>query len=85
MSVEFKLTDMTWEHVRGYGCLVAADPFLQSQLGITIDWTARSLLAFGDQKIEEFYQDFDLMGIDYPHIPDAVASGTVLAFEDFVP
>ena len=85
MSVEFKSTDMTWEHVRGYGCLVAADPFLQSQLGITIDWTARSLLAFGDQKIEEFYQDFDLMVIDYPHIPDAVASGTVVAFEDFVP
>jgi multiple sugar transport system substrate-binding protein len=82
--LDVKLTGMTWEHVRGHGCLVAADPFLQSHLGITVDWTARSLLAFGDQKIEEFYQDFDLMVIDYPHIPDAVAAGTVLPFEDFV-
>ena len=81
---EHKLTGMTWEHVRGHGCLVASDPFLQSNLGINVDWTARSLLAFGDQKIEEFYQDFDLMVIDYPHIPDAVAAGTVLPFEDFV-
>ena len=84
MSSEVRLTGMTWEHVRGHGCLVASGPFLQSHLGITVDWTARSLLAFGDQKIEEFYQDFDLMVIDYPHIPDAVAAGTVLPFEDFV-
>ena len=48
MSVELRLTGMTWEYVRGHGCLVAADPSSQSQCVITVDWTARLLLAFGD-------------------------------------
>jgi multiple sugar transport system substrate-binding protein len=51
---------------------------------VSVDWKARSLLAFGDQHIEEFYRDFDLMVIDHPHVPDAVNAGAVIAFEELI-
>jgi len=72
---------MTWNHPRGLDSLVASNELLKSTLGISISWDARSLLAFGDQHISEFYNDYDLMVIDYPHVPDAVHAGAVVEFE----
>ena len=77
-----KLKGMTWDHPRGLDCLVNSDGLLQQQLGVTVDWSARSLLAFGDQHISEFYADHDLMIIDHPHVPDAVHANAVIALED---
>ena len=77
-----KLKGMTWDHPRGLDCLVNSDGLLQQQLGVTVDWSARSLLAFGDQHISEFYSDHDLMIIDHPHVPDAVHANAVIALED---
>ena len=51
---------------------------------MSVEWQARSLLAFGDQHIEEFYRDFDLMVIDHPHVPDAVNTGAIIAFEELI-
>jgi multiple sugar transport system substrate-binding protein len=75
---------MTWDHPRGLECLVASNEHLIEKYAISVEWTARSLLAFGDQQIEEFYRDFDLMVIDHPHIPDAVHAGAVIAFEELI-
>lgn len=72
---------MTWDHPRGLDPLVASNELLKSTLGISITWDARSLLAFGDQHISEFYGEYDLMVIDHPHIPDAVQAGAVVDFE----
>lgn len=77
-----KLKGMTWDHPRGLDCLVNSDSLLQEQLGVSVDWSARSLLAFGDQHISEFYSDNDLMIIDHPHVPDAVHANAVIALED---
>jgi multiple sugar transport system substrate-binding protein len=77
-----KLKGMTWDHPRGLDCLVNSDGLLQEQLHVSVDWTARSLLAFGDQHISEFYADHDLMIIDHPHVPDAVHANAVIALED---
>lgn len=73
---------MTWDHPRGLDCLVKSNELLVKKCGISIAWDARSLLAFGDQPIAEFYRDYDLMVIDHPHVPDAVHGKAVLAFED---
>ena len=76
-----ELRGMTWDHPRGLDSLVASNELLKSSLGISISWDARSLLAFGDQHISEFYNDYDLMVIDHPHVPDAVHARTVVEFE----
>ena len=73
---------MTWDHPRGLDCLVQSNDLLVEKCGISITWDARSLLAFGDQPIAEFYRDYDLMVIDHPHVPDAVHEKAVVAFED---
>lgn len=77
-----RLSGMTWDHPRGLDCLVNSDGLLQKQLNVSVDWKARSLLAFGDQHISEFYADHDLMIIDHPHVPDAVHANAVIALED---
>ncbi len=76
-----ELRGMTWDHPRGLDSLVASNELLKSVLGVSISWDARSLLAFGDQHISEFYKDYDLMVIDHPHVPDAVHAGAVVEFE----
>ncbi|MEP6478588.1 MAG: extracellular solute-binding protein [Rhodoglobus sp.] len=75
------LKGMTWDHPRGVGGLRAADPLLVERLGVTIEWEARSLLAFGDQHVADFAGDFDVMVIDHPHVPDAVEAGALLALD----
>jgi multiple sugar transport system substrate-binding protein len=54
---------------------------LVARLGLSVDWEARSLLAFGDQLIGEFASDYDLMVIDHPHVPDAVAADAILPLD----
>lgn len=78
-----ELKGMTWDHPRGLDSLVASNDLLISRSSVSITWDARSLLAFGDQHIKDFYQEYDLLVIDHPHVPDAVAAGAILAFEDF--
>jgi multiple sugar transport system substrate-binding protein len=48
------LRGMTWDHPRGVDGLRASDPVLRERLGATVDWEARSLLAFGDQHVADF-------------------------------
>lgn len=78
-----ELKGMTWDHPRGLDSLVASNDLLIERSSVSVKWDARSLLAFGDQHIEEFYREYDLLIIDHPHVPDAVAAGAILAFEDF--
>jgi multiple sugar transport system substrate-binding protein len=73
------LRGMTWDHPRGVGGLRESDPLLQ---GVTIEWEARSLLAFGDQHIADFASEFDICVIDHPHVPDAVEAGALLPLGD---
>lgn len=76
-----QLRGMTWDHPRGLDPLVASNDELKESIGVSVSWEARSLLAFGDQHISEFYEDYDLMVIDHPHVPDAVHAGAVVDFE----
>lgn len=76
------LKGMTWDHPRGLECLQRSNDLLIEKCGISIHWDARSLLAFGDQHISEFYKEYDLMVIDHPHVPDAVHAQAVVPFEE---
>jgi multiple sugar transport system substrate-binding protein len=78
------LRGMTWDHPRGLDSVVSSNDLLIEKCGVSVEWTARSLLAFGDQPIEEFYRDYDLMVIDHPHVPDAVHAGGVIPFDDLI-
>ena len=78
------LKGMTWDHPRGLDSVANSNELLQSEIGVTVNWDARSLLAFGDQPIVEFYNEYDLMIIDHPHVPDAVHAEAVLALEDLL-
>jgi multiple sugar transport system substrate-binding protein len=76
------LRGMTWDHPRGVGGLRASDDLLRQRHGVTVHWEARSLLAFGDQHVADFAADFDIMVIDHPHVPDAVAAGAILPLDE---
>lgn len=78
-----ELKGMTWDHLRGLDSLVASNELLVSRTAVSVTWDARSLLVFGDQHVEDFYREYDLLVIDHPHVPDAVAAGAILAFEDY--
>jgi len=78
------LKGMTWDHPRGLDSVVNSNQLLLEEIGVTVDWDARSLLAFGDQPIVEFYNEYDLMVIDHPHVPNAVHAEAVLPLEDLL-
>jgi len=78
------LQGMTWNHPRGLDSVVACNPLLEERFGVTVEWTARSLLEFGDQHVREFAVGHDLMVIDHPHVPDGVADGALLAMDDLL-
>jgi multiple sugar transport system substrate-binding protein len=69
------LRGITWEHPRGYDCLVAASAAYREQTGVTVDWRFRSLQSFADQPLAELTAEYDLLVIDHPHIPEAAAEG----------
>lgn len=72
---------MTWDHPRGVDGLRTSNSLLVERHGVTIEWEARSLLAFGDQHIADFAREFDVMVIDHPHVPDAVEAGALLPLD----
>ncbi len=75
------LKGMTWDHPRGVDGLRASDALLIERHAVTVEWEARSLLAFGDQHVADFAREFDVMVIDHPHVPDAVDAGALLALD----
>jgi multiple sugar transport system substrate-binding protein len=75
------LRGLTWAHPRGFDSLVACNDDLERDLGVTVDWEARSLLDFGDRPIHEFSHKFDLMIVDHPHIAAAVSEGSLVALD----
>lgn len=69
------LRGMTWEHSRGYGCMVSASAQYLAETGVDVQWEYRSLQAFADAPIERLAADYDLLVIDHPHIPLAAERG----------
>lgn len=72
------LRGITWEHPRGYDCMVAASAEYSKLFPeVEVQWEFRSLQAFADAPIERLATDFDLLVIDHPHVPLAAALGAL--------
>jgi multiple sugar transport system substrate-binding protein len=81
VTANVRLTGMTWDHERGVAGLVAADHVLETEVGASVSWTARSLLAFGDQHVADLAADHDLLVIDHPHVAEAVERHALLPLD----
>lgn len=69
------LRGITWEHSRGYDCMLASSARYRAGTGVDIRWEYRSLQAFADAPLGQLAADFDLLVIDHPHIPLAAEEG----------
>src|SRR4051794_23454897 len=72
---DMELRGITWEHPRGYNCMVAAAAAYAQVTGVEVKWEHRSLQAFADAPLDRLVASYDLLVIDHPHVPGAVASG----------
>jgi multiple sugar transport system substrate-binding protein len=85
--VKARLRGITWDHPRGLDSLLAAeaarpagdDTALTGNTEVT--WTARSLKDFGDLLPDTLAARYDLLVIDHPHVPHAVAAGLLLPLD----
>lgn len=62
----------------------AASESYRDATGVSVEWTARPLHSFEDTPLNELVREYDILAIDHPAIADAVASGSLLAFDDLV-
>ncbi len=77
------LRGITWEHPRGYDCVVgAATAYAAIVPDVEVQWEYRSLQAFADAPIAQLSADYDLMIIDHPHVPLAAEAGLLAPLDD---
>lgn len=70
------LRGITWEHARGYTCIVAAsEQYERANPDVQLHWEYRSLQAFADGPLDDLTARYDLLVIDHPHIPLAAREG----------
>lgn len=71
------LRGMTWDHPRGYDCIVAASAEYARHTGVEIRWEKHPLSAFEGAPIQDLAAKHDLMVLDHPHVPQAARSGAL--------
>lgn len=77
-----ELRGITWEHSRGYDCLLATEKaWAARNPAMSVEWTARSLQAFADAPLDALTAEYDLLVIDHPHVPEAHDLGLLLPLE----
>lgn len=80
------LRGMTWNHVRGYGPLLATtEQFGTLYPDIEIKWDRRSLKDFGDFSVEALARSYDIIMIDHPHVDIASRQGVLTPLDDWIP
>lgn len=82
MTDKIRLRGMTWEHPRGYDCLVAASERYAKETGVEITWRKRSLQAFADEPILNIAKENDLIVLDHPHVGQIAEGGALVALPD---
>lgn len=73
-----RLSGITWDHPRGYDCLVAASATYEKAAGVSISWKKRSLQAFADAHIADMALTYDLIVLDHPHVGKISETGALL-------
>mgnify|MGYP005986999471 CR=1 FL=1 len=72
------LKGMTWDHPRGYDCVVAASKSYEAETGIKVEWDKRSLQAFADAPILDLAESYDFIVLDHPHVGQIAETGALL-------
>ena len=84
MSGTVELQGITWDHERGRDPLLATAERFEAETGIRVNWTARSLQAFGDAPIPELAERYDLLVLDHPHVGEIVPTGALLPLDELL-
>ncbi len=80
------LRGITWNHMRGYGPMVAtAQRWHELRPDVEIVWERRTLQAFADESIASLAQRFDLLVVDHPSMGEAATHGLFLPLEQHLP
>ena len=81
-----ELRGITWDQPRGLAPMQAtARLFEQEHQGVHIEWTTRTLAAFGEQSIEQLAEHYDLLIIDHPFVGVAAESGCLVPLDECFP
>ncbi len=73
-----QLKGTTWDHPRGYDCVVAASEAYAAKTGVHVEWDKRSLQAFADASIAEIATRSDFIILDHPHVGLVSENGALL-------
>jgi multiple sugar transport system substrate-binding protein len=79
------LRGLGWNHERCTAPLRACtEAWARLEPGVELVWENRSLMAFGDEPLEEFAGEYDLLVIDHPFCGTAEATGALAPFDDLL-
>jgi multiple sugar transport system substrate-binding protein len=73
-----------WDHPRCVEPMLAATEAWRARTGIEIAWDFRPLADFNDQPLHELAADYDLLVIDHPAVPEAVAHDALAPLDDLL-
>lgn len=73
-----QLKGMTWDHPRGYDCVVTASEAYRTETGVAVTWDKRSLQAFADAPILDLAARYDFIVLDHPHVGQIAETGALL-------
>ena len=86
MNGPIVLRGSSWDHPRGQAPMLATASEYERNSGgtVQIEWTPRSLKAFGSASIDDLARDYDLILVDHPHIGSTGRSRAVLPLDEFL-
>ena len=80
------LGGISWDDSRALRPLLETlDAYRQVDPHVAISWTARSLLAFGEEPLQRLAERFDLLVIDHPFVGFGAATRCILPLDTLVP
>ena len=80
-----EIRGITWDHERGYSPMVAASAeFGKLHPNVNITWEKRSLKDFGDYPVSRLVDDYDLIVVDHPFMPEAYGQELLLDLKKII-
>lgn len=79
-----RLSAVGWDHPRCMAPMRAAARAWQELEGVAVEWSVRSLRAFGDQPIEEIASSYDVIVVDHPFVGTTAATRCLRPLEQLL-
>lgn len=79
------LKGLAWDHRRCWGPLEASVPdYRAGHAGLDIQWDRRSLLEFGEGRLDTVAKTYDLVVFDHPFVGEIAEQGLLVPFDDYL-